>query len=91
MHMLDSPLLLYLLHTVLKGGGVPAKRAKCAPFETGLPLCETIDLPEDGTPQQDVDPGIQDLVTGCHSDSCHHKDSVVVYVSAQVFVSGAHG
>lgn len=82
----------YLLYTVLlsvsKGCGVPAKRTKCAPFKTSLPLCETVNLPENGTTQQDVDPGIEDLVTGCHSDTRHHEDPVIVDVSARVSVFG---
>lgn len=88
-----SLLILYPLYTiflsVLKGAGVPAKRAKCAPSKTGLPFSEAVDLPEDGAPQQDVDPGIQDLVAGCHSDPCHHEDPVIVYVSAQGSASEA--
>lgn len=67
---------LYLLHVVLlgvlKGADIPAEGAERASFETGLPFCDAIDLSEDGTSQQDVDPGVQNLVTSCHSDTCYH-------------------
>lgn len=67
---------LYLLHVVLlrvlEGADIPAEGAERASFETGLPFCDAIDLSEDGTSQQDVDPGVQNLVTSCHSDTCYH-------------------
>lgn len=66
---------------VLKGADLPADGAKRAPLEAGLLFSDAVDFSEDGTSQQDVDPRVQDLIAGGHSDTRHHQASVSVFVS----------
>lgn len=76
---------------VLEGAEIPASRAEHASLETGLPFSDAVDLPEDGASQQDVDPRVQDLVTGCHPDTRHHQPPIGVFVTAQGATVGACG
>lgn len=79
-----SPLNLIstVLLRVLKGAEIPAQGAERASLETGPPFSDAVDLPEDGTSQQNVDPRVQDLVTGCHPDTRHHQAPISVSVTA---------
>lgn len=63
---------------VREGVDLPATGAEGFTLETGLLFSNAVDSSEDGPPQQDVDPGVQDLVPGGHSDTGHHQLAVVV-------------
>lgn len=96
-HILSSPLWVpsNLIHNVflwvLKGADIPANRAEHASLQTGLPFSDAVDLPEDGASQQDIDPWVQDLVTGGHPDTCHHQPPISVSVTAQGATVGPCG
>lgn len=64
---------------VLKGAEFPASES--ASLEAGLLFSNAVDFSEDGTPQQDVNPRIQDLIAGGHSDTCHHEMFVSLFVT----------
>lgn len=64
---------------VLKGAEIPATDGTS--FEAGLLFGDAVDFSKDGASQQDVDPRVQDLITGRHSDTCHHQPSVSVFVT----------
>ena len=63
--------------------GLPARGAEGPAPEAGVALGEAVDAAQDGTPQQDVDPGVQDLVPGGQPDPQLHQVAVVHGVGAQ--------
>lgn len=48
---------------------VPLPASEHTPFQIGLALGDEVDLAEDGPTQQDIDPGVQDLVPGGHAEA----------------------
>uniref|UniRef100_A0A3P9LJS8 Tubulin/FtsZ GTPase domain-containing protein n=1 Tax=Oryzias latipes TaxID=8090 RepID=A0A3P9LJS8_ORYLA len=72
------------LTKVQRGAGLPAARPEGSALETGPLFGNAVDSSEDGPPQQDVDPGVQNLVPGGHSDAGHHQFAVLGgFVSVQ--------
>lgn len=65
---------------ILEGADVPM--AEGAVLEAGPALGDAVDLPQHGPAQQDVDPGVQDLVPGGQPDTHHHQLPVCVLVTA---------
>lgn len=88
-------LSLFHWHTVrlLEGANVPADGAEGAPLEAGLLFGYAVDFSEDGPSQQDVDPGVQDLIPGGHSDAGHHEFAVSAgdFLAQVGFAVGARG
>lgn len=76
---------------VLKGAELPADGAERAPLEAGPSFGDAVDLLEDGAPQQDVDPRVQDLVAGRHPDPDHHQTPIRIAVVAQEAAVGLCG
>lgn len=64
---------------VLKGAEIPAPES--ASLEAGLLFSDAVDFSEDGTSQQDINPRVQDLIAGGHSDTCHHEMFVSLFVT----------
>lgn len=73
----------------MEGAGFPPDRTEKASFQTGLALREAVNPPEDGASQQDVHPGVQDLVTGGHADPSDHQPPVGGSVTTQGSSVGA--
>lgn len=71
-----------------EGGGLPAAQLICP--EARLALGDEVDLAEDGATQQDVDPGVEDLVPGGQPHAHHQQGSVVGQVCSSL-VGVDHG
>lgn len=88
-------LSIFHRHTVrlLEGANVPADGAEGALLEAGLLFGYAVDFSEDGPSQQDVDPGVQDLIPGGHSDASHHEFAVSAgeFLAQAGFAVGARG
>lgn len=60
--------------------------------EAGLALGDEVDLAEDGAPQQDVHPGVQDLVPSSQPHAHNHQGSVArQLVPCGTLEGGDHG
>lgn len=73
----------------MEGTGFPPNRTEKTSFEAGLAFSDAVNPPEDGTSQQDVDPGVQDLVTSSHADPSDHQPPVGGSVITQSSTVGA--
>lgn len=73
----------------MERAGFPPDGTENAPLQTGLALGDAINPAEDGASQQDVHPGVQDLVAGGHADPRDHQPPVGGPVAAQGSTVGA--